>query len=258
MPTETLLLKVYNDYQLRLVENFLKPTFKGLKVKTEVYGVTQRGWVQIAISGEDENVALRYLAEEVGLCPMSLANIEKYSTIKGSITALGKSKDKLHVDIGISSPNIIDASIPLQILQAQLVDGRKIAFKKVVELFGFCENLPLTVKICNIDKEKNYVEATLSEEQLMQYRSWVKSLLDILIILGASLSEIKLALKLAKCSRDVLNIEFLGLFEHAVVCKFGTDAVGLIPKIGKNLQKASFSVFNPRKILSFTEECWIT
>jgi len=40
------------------------------------------------------------------------------------------------------------------------------------------------------------------------------------------------------------------MFEHAVLCKLGTDAAGLIPRMGKNLRKAVFSVFNPRKILA--------
>jgi hypothetical protein len=36
-----------------------------------------------------------------------------------------------------------------------------------------------------------------------------------------------------------------------VVCKLGTDAVGLIPKIGKNLGNAGFAVFSPGRILAF-------
>jgi len=43
----------------------------------------------------------------------------------------------------------------------------------------------------------------------------------------------------------------LGLFEHAIVCKLGTDAAGLIPKIGKKLWSAKFSVFSPKRIIEF-------
>jgi hypothetical protein len=39
------------------------------------------------------------------------------------------------------------------------------------------------------------------------------------------------------------------MFEHAVVCKLGTDAAGLIPKLGRILGRAVLSVFNPRRIL---------
>jgi len=251
MPTVTLLTKVYNNFQLKLVDKFLKSTLKGLRVETKIWGVTSRGWIQIAVSGEDENVALRYLADEMGLCPTYIEHVEKHSLIKGRITDLNKSKSQLFIDVGVFSPKIVDATIILQHLQAQLVDGRKVALKKFVELFGFYESLPLTVKISSINKEESRVEAMLSEKQLAQYRNWARSLLDRLIVLGAPLHEVKLALKMAGCNRDVVDIEPLGLFEYAVVCKLGTDATGLIPKIGKNLRKATFSIFNPKEILEF-------
>lgn len=251
MPTVTLLTKVYNNFQLKLIDKFLKSTLKGLKVETEICRVTPRGWVQITVSDEDEKVALRYLANEIGLCPTHLEHVEKFSTIKGRITALNKSRRELYIDIGVFSPNTVDAVIPLQHLQAQLVDGRKTSLKKLVELFGFCENLPLTVKIYSVDKENRSVEAMLSERQLTLYKDWAKSLLDRLIILGASFTEVMLAVKQTRCNRDVVNIETLGFFEHAIICKLGTDAVGLIPKIGKRLWNTNLGTFNPREILRF-------
>jgi len=251
MPTVTLLTKGYNDFQLKLVDKLLKSMLKGLNVEAEICGVTPRRWVQIAVSGEDEKVALRYLADEMGLCPTHLERVEKFSTIKGRITDLNKSRSELYVDVGVFSPNIVDTIIFLQRLQAQLVDGRETSLKKLAELFGFCETLPLNVKICSVDKENRRVEAMLSERQLTLYKGWAKSLLDRLIILGASFNEVMLAVKQTRCSRDVVDIETLGFFEHAIVCKLGTDAVGLIPKIGKRLWNANLSIFNPRKTLKF-------
>lgn len=256
MPTVTLLAKTYGGFHQEAFDKILKPMLKGLEVETKICGVTSRGWIQVAVSGEDENAALRYLADEIGLCPTYLSNVEKFSTMKGCVTALNKGKDKLYVDVGVFSPNTIDAAIPLQRLQAQLVDGRKFALKKLVELFGFCENLPLTVKVCGIDEENGQIEAMLSEKQLRTHEKWIKSLLDRLIILGAPVSQVRWALKTEKCNRDVIDIESLGLFEHALVCKLGTDARGLIPKIGKTLKNANLSVFTPRKILSFIGNCY--
>jgi len=254
MSSVTLLTKTYNNFQPKTIEKFLKPKLEGLRASTKICGVTSRGWVQIAISGEDETAALHYLANEIGLCPTDLKLVNKFSTIKGRVTALNKSKDAIYIDIGVSSPKIVDATIPLQHLQAQLVDGRKAALKKLTELFGFCENLPLHVKICDIDREKGYIEAMLSLNQLKQYEYWMKSLLDRLTILGASCEEVRFALKMAGCNRDVVGIEPLGIFEHYIVCKLGTDAAGLVPKIGKRLRNATFSIFNPREILGFLEK----
>jgi len=251
MPTVTLMTKVYDNFQLKFVSQFLKSTFKDLKVEIKICEVAPRGRVQIAVSGEDEKVALNYLADKIGLCPVHLQHINKYSQIKGSITSLNKSRNELYIDVGVFSPTIVDAIIPLHSLQSQLTEGRKVALKKIAELFGFCENLPLTVKILDVNKEKSRIEAIFSKMQIIRYRNWTKSLLDRLIILGASLYDVRVALKMAKCNRDVISIEPLGLFEYAIVCKLGTDAAGLIPKIGKNLRSVALTTFNPRKIIAF-------
>jgi len=249
MPIVTLSTKVYSDLQLKLIDKLLESMLKGLKVDTEIRGVTPRRWVRIEVSDEDEKVALHYIADEIGICPTLLKNVEKFSTLRGYVSSIDKKE--LRVDVGVFSPNTIDATVSLQHLQAQLADGRKIALKKLAELFGFCQNLPLTVKVHSVNKENSHIEAVLSEKQVTLYRSWTKSLLDRLIILGASSNEVMLALKQARCNRDVVDVEPLGLFEHAIVCKLGTDAKGLIPKIGKKLRNANFSIFNPRKILNF-------
>ncbi len=242
-----LLTKVYSDSLFVAIDEFLQFALKGLKVETKISGFTTRGWVQISVSGEDEKVALHYLAEEIGLCITRLEDVKKFAIVKGYVTSISKSKDKIYVDIGIHSPKNVDVAVPLQCLQAQLLDGKKAPLREIVGLFGFCENLPLSIKIFKIDKENYSIEALLSESQLGRYRHWKKSLLQRLIVLGASLEEIKLALKTAKCNRDIVEIEPLGLFEYAVTCKLGTDATGLIPKIGKNLRNATLAVFNPEK-----------
>jgi hypothetical protein len=251
MPAVTLLVKVYSSSQLEDVESNLKATLKGLKVEIKTLGTISHGWPQISISGEDETVAVRFLADEIGLCPTSLDNLERFSTTKGYITELDKSMNELYLDIGVFSPDNLCAVIPLQRLQTQLADGRKIALRKLSELYGLHENLPLTVKIVTMDKESSRVEAMLSEKQLKMYANWTKSLLDRLLVFGASLYEVQLALKNADCNRETIEIESLGTFEHAVVCKLGTDAAGLIPKIGRGLREAALGVYNPRRIIEF-------
>lgn len=223
---------------------------RGLKVETNMLGTDSLGWVHVSISGEDENVAVRYLADNIGLCPTGLENIKKYSTLRGYVTDPSKSKNELWVDVGVSSPSRVEAAVPLDRLQAQLGDGRKMALGKMAELFGFCENLPLHIRVTSADFEKRYIEAELSEKQQEQYAGWTRSLLDRLLILGASYSEVNSAIRKAEFNRDIVEVESLGMFEHAVLCKLGTDAAGLIPRMGKILRGAAFSVFNPRKILA--------
>jgi hypothetical protein len=113
--------------------------------------------------------------------------------------------------------------------------------------------LPLNIKIIRVNEEENRIEAELSAQQVEKYTVWQEALLDKLIVLGVALREVKDALEYAKLNRDIISVEPLGLFEHALTCKLGTDAAGLIPQIGRLLKNAKFAVFNPRKIRAFLE-----
>ncbi|NIU38915.1 DUF2110 family protein, partial [Candidatus Bathyarchaeota archaeon] len=147
MPTATLLEKVYGSFSPENFEPVFSSLCKGLKVELRVVGETNRGWVQIEVSGEDEVAALHFLDREMGLAPVSLDNLKKFSVIRGRVVFSGKSKKELRVDIGVFSPETYDAVIPLQRLQAQLADGKKLPLQRLVELFCLYDNLPLKVKI---------------------------------------------------------------------------------------------------------------
>jgi hypothetical protein len=249
MPTVTLLEKVYGSLSPETFEPVYSSLCKGLKVKLRVVGETNRGWVQIEVSGEDEIAALHFLDREKGLAPVSQDNLRKFSVIRGRVVFSGKSKNELYVDIGVFSPETCDAVIPLQRLQAQLADGKKLPLQRLVELFCLYDNLPLEVKIVqDLDPQKKRIEAELSEAQLSQITSWIRSSLDRLIVLGAFFSDVERAVKLSRHFRDVVKIESLGMLEHFALCKLGTDAVGLIPKLGRFLPDAVFVPFSPRKI----------
>ena len=253
MTTLTLLTKIYNANQLKQIDKTLKLSFEGLDVEAQILGTVVDGWVQIALSGEDEGIATSYLTKNMGLCPTSLDSVNKFSTLKGYVTNLKKSVEELSLDVGVFQPKSVRATVPLHRLQAQLVDGKKTALKKVAELWGLCENLPVSVKVVRVDKEESSIEAELSSWQLKKYKVWQESLLDRLIVLGLSLYEIRVTMEHAQLDRDVFDVEPLGMFEHALTCKLGTDAAGLIPKIGRNLKNARFAVFNPKRLREFLE-----
>jgi hypothetical protein len=258
MALVTLLTKARDNLQLSHVDRFLKSKFEGLRITTNVVGTTPSGWIRLTISGDDEKVALHYLNDQIGVCPTSLEHVERSFVTKGYLALENQSKYDLYVDIGVFFPDIIHARIPLQRLQAQLVDGRKMALQKLCALFGFREGLWLFIKIININSDERHVEAELSEKQLIQYRSWLNSLLDRLIIMGSTQREIEWAIRKAGLDRDVLGIQPFAFFEHSVACKLGTDAAGLIPKIGKILRNATFTIFDPRKIADFLEAPTLT
>jgi len=249
MPTVTLLEKVYGSFSPETFEQVFSSLCKGLKVKLRVVDETNRGWVQIEVSGEDEIAALHFLDREMGLAPVSLDNVEKFSVMQGRVVFSGKSEKELYVDIGVFSPEIHDAGLPLQRLQAQLADGKKLSLQRLVELFCLYENLPLKVKIVqDVDVQKNWFEAEMSEAQLSQFTSWLRSGFDRLIVLGAFLFDVERAVMTSKHLRDIIKIESLGILEHVILCKLGTDAVGLVPKLGRFLPDAVFVPFSSRKI----------
>jgi hypothetical protein len=248
MPTITLSARVFSKDQFKIVDKLVRSMMKDLKVEIETQ-LTSQKWIKATFSGEDEAVTLRYLEDRIGRCPVSIENVRRLSTVHGYIAS---SDDReLRVDIGVWSPRIYHAVIPLRYLQAQLVDGRKTALAKIAELFSLTKNMPLNIKIHDGQNVEGNFKAMLSEKQLSLFKEWLRSFLDRLVIIGASLNEVENGVRRARCVRDVLNIEPLGFFEHAVVCKLGTDAVGLIPKLGRRIRKARFSVFNPERIRDF-------
>jgi hypothetical protein len=249
MTALTLLTKIDNDSQLKQVAKALQVLLKGLEVEVKVLGAVAGGWVQISLSGEDEEIATNYVIKKVGLCPASFKNVKKFSTLKGYIRDVGK--NELTVDVGVFQPKIVPATVSLSHLQAALVDGRKVALRKIAELFGFCEGLPVSVKVKDLDEEDSRLDAELASKQVRKYAVWRESLLDRLLVLGAAFHEVEATLEHAKLDRDVIDVENLGLFEHAFTCKLGTDAAGLIPKIGRSLKSARFAVFNPKTLRRF-------
>ncbi len=252
MPVVTILEKVYAPFSPKMFEPAFTSLCEGLRVSVEVAGSTDRGWLQLDVSGEDETAALNFLDQRIGLAPVQADTLEKFSTLKGRLLPPNRSRVNLYVDVGIFSPQIIDAAISLRTLKAQLADGKKLPLKKLSEIFCFYEHFPLEVKVVDAPNvQKRHVEAKLSEAQLSYIAEWMRSYLDRLLVLGAKVSDVEDAIKRSKHSRDIIKIESLGLLEHAVECKLGTDAVGLIPKLGPFLSTATLVPFCPRKIREF-------
>jgi len=245
--------RICDSSQLADAQKTIATLLGGLVVETKIQWALPNRWVQVSFSGEDEGIASNYVAKELGFSPTSFEDVKRFTTLKGYVVNLEKNKEEVQVDMGIFQPKIVYAIVPLRHLQAQLVDGGKIALKKIVELYGFCEDLPLDIKIVRVDEEAKSVEAELSAEQVGKYVFWQESLLDRLIVIGSSLYDVKKILNREGLTRDVINIETLGMFEHVLTCKLGTDAAGLIPKIGRRLKTARFAIFNPKRLREFLE-----
>ncbi len=251
MTVYALLVKVNMPRQLKQIEEYLRSQFRDLDVVARILDIKSNKWVQIDLSGEDQAVAANYLAQEFGFCPVSLENVDKFVVLRGYITELGKDEMALFLDVGVLHPSLILVKLPLERLQAQLVEGEKVALKKIIDLFGLCDDLSLTVRITKVDVAERYLEAELADKQVDEYLNWEDSLLDKLIIIGSSPKEVNVVLDHTGLDRDIIAVESVGAFEQILTCKLGTDAAGLIPIIGKSVRNAKISVFSPRKIRQF-------
>lgn len=249
-----LLQKVSNIASLRVLGALLKSLCMGLRVELTSLSIAKTGWVKVSVSGDDEKAAVRFLEKEVGLAPVTCENVRRFSEIRGRVMASHSNLERITVDVGVFSPETVNAKVTLQRLQGQLVDGRKAALKRVVESFGLYEDFPLNIRI--LKKGNTGFEAELTEKQLNIYHRWVGSRLDRLLILGASDKAVRTAVRRAKVKRDVVKVESLSVMDHAVVCKLGTDAAGLVPKFGRHLSEASLHCFSPRRVLELVKDRW--
>ena len=250
MPTVTLLEKLYSSGSPETFEKLCSSLVSGLEVQLRFVGTTDRGWIQIDVSGEDETAALSLLGREAGLAPVSSDKLKKFSILNGKIVFSSKSENELYVDLGVFSPEVSDAVLSEKLLRAQLADGEELPLQKLVELFCLYDNVPLEVKIVQgVEDANRNVEACLSEAQISLFSRWVRCGFDRLIVLGSPFSGVERAVKLARHSRDIIKVESLGVLEQVVLCKLGTDAVGLIPKLGRYLKFAVLVPFSPKKIV---------
>lgn len=245
----TLFEKPYGSYSARSFETALKSLCQGLKVNIEVRGETAQGWIQVDLSGDDELVARQILLQQVGSAPATTAMISKFANVRGKIYRSEESTSALYVDIGVFTPDVYHAIVSSSTLRAQLADGKNVTLQHVAELYCLQDHMPLRIKILGeLDPAGCAWGAELSEAQLSLFSTWLKTNLDRLIVLGASRAEVEETVQRTGHSRDIVKVEPLGLLEHALECKLGTDAVGLVPKLGRRLRRASLLPFNPGRI----------
>jgi hypothetical protein len=251
----TLLVKASNLGQAKLVDELLKTQFAELDVEVEVLTNSANRWVRVELSGEDEAIATSYVNKEIGTCPTSLENAKNYPVLRGFVSKVDLGKQELVVDVGIFEPKIVLATVSLACLQTQLLDSRKADLKKIAENYGLVERSPLSIKhISLFAEEAEGLQAELSVDQVEKLHSWQQSLLDRLIVLGASKETIENVLERTRLTRDVIDIETLGMFEHALTCKLGTNAAGIVGIVGRYLRNSVFVVFNAKKSLDFLSE----
>ena len=247
----TLFVKAYNSNQLKQIDDLLQSQYEELDIKTTITANPQNKWVQLNLEGEDEAVATAYARKQIGVCPVNLDNVEEGAVLKGYIAKVDESHGQLIVDVGVYQPKVVTANISHVTLRDQFQAPKDATFGKIIEAYALAEGLPISVKIT---AKGEGLEAELAEEQIAKIRGWQQSLLDRLIVTRATKEMVDTALERTHMDRDVIEVEQLGFFEFALTCKLGTEARGLIPRVGRYMRYAVFVVFAARKAADFLGE----
>jgi hypothetical protein len=74
--------------------------------------------------------------------------------------------------------------------------------------------------------------------------------LDRVQVFDSYRHELELAIKRSHLERDVISVEPRTLTAQSVLCKLGTDAIGLIPKLGSLLKARELKPFIPKRIVA--------
>jgi hypothetical protein len=205
---------------------------KGLKVESDFS--LQGHWLRIRSRGEDAGAFLNLLKQEYGDATTSRLNLEKWDAVNGFVTGAGRIGYGVYIDIGIQQPAPKDALYPLHRMRAQLSDGEAKSSREILERNALVDSVPLKVVVTELEGENISVE--LADEAREQLVSWRKYPFDRVIVVGADKTRVENAVIASGLQSDIVKVEGLSMFVQSLICKIGTDAPGVIAKIGNRLR----------------------
>ncbi len=230
----------------RPVWNVLSRDARGLKVEWEISAPQQ--WLQVRVRGDDAEAFLNLLVEKYGEAPVQRSKIERWDVLPGFITGSGRVGFGVYVDVGILEPTKKDALYPLHRMRAQLADGVGKSSREIIYENGLADYFPVDVIVTELDGDKITVE--LADRTRDQLQQWKRLVFDRVITVGVDRDYAEKIVKTANLGLDVIKIETLSLLVHCLVCKFDTDAPGVIAKIGNRLRGVGLTAFRtPAKAL---------
>lgn len=198
--------------------------------------------------GDDSEVVSELVSRRLGLAQTELMGIENLGHYEGIIT--GQTATCLQIDIGIEKPRPLTIKVDLNTLRAQLCDGKALSMEEIVEHYCLFPSTRAAVRITNFEPESELAEGWLADSQLALFSNWISTRLDRIQVFDSSKREVEFAVRKANLDRDIISVERQTLTTQSVVCKLGTDAIGLIPKLGSILRRRELKPFLPKRIVS--------
>lgn len=235
------------DFQNQL-DTAIRKLIGNLSATATLSSFTDQGWTTLSVSGEDAEVVIELLSRTFGVASVNASKTELYGNYRGIVTSISSSG--IAVDIGIERPKPTFVNVKLSSLQAQLADGQKISSRRITEYYCIAPETPISIRVTLISPSE--IEGWLSDSQISLFSRWIVSGLERIQVFNCLPTQLDFAMRKAQLERDTVASEQLSLTVQSVLCKFGTNAIGLIPRIGSILRKSELKPFIPRRI---QEEC---
>jgi hypothetical protein len=233
--------KTAKDFKTQL-EKGLNELKGELTASVTLDGFSKNGWAQVAVTGEDSEILGELVANKFGRALTTHRELEVPGVYQASITNINTGG--MRCDIGLGNEDLA-YTISTGTLLAQLADGKEIQLRQLVECYCLYPGVKISIRTSRQDDK---IEPWLSDEYMAKLSGWVTSGLDRVLVFDCYKHEVESAILDAHLTRDVLTIEPVTLTVQAIKCKLGTDAVGLIPKLGRILRRQILRPFQPRKI----------
>ena len=218
-----------------------------LSASARLVGFSKNGWAKVAIDGADSEILSEIITREFGQAQVDIAHLELHANHMAIVKAVGTD---LQVDIGIEEPSPLGVNLGVRTLRAQLCDGRNLPCKEITECYCIQPGSALLVRIEHLERDTGRIEAWVADSQIELFSDWVASRLERIQVFDCTRRRVDLAIRRANLDRDVISVESSTLTTHSAVCKLGTDAIGLIPKLGGILRKSELKPFLPKRVLA--------
>ncbi len=219
---------------------------RGLDVKVQVEGATGNGFVRIGVQGTDSEVFTELIRRKLGIAPREFSEVEVDDNLKAYVSKIDLKRQTIEVEMGPVSTHV-KTVVAREGLVAQLCDGRDLPVDKIVGTYCIHEDVPVFVRITSIDRDRRRFEAWLSDDQIAQFDQWRRQRLHRIIAVGGFQDRLREAVRLSRVERDIAGMEELSLTAHSLICTLGTEAPGIIAKIGRYISDFRLHAFLPER-----------
>ena len=231
------------DFQSQL-QTAIRSIIGNLSATATFSSFTKEGWVTLSVTGEDTEVVTELLSQNLGTISEDASSGVLHGNYRGIVENLSASG--LEVDVGIERPRPALVSVKLSSLQAQLADGQKISTRRIADCYCILPQTPISVRVTH--SSLGEFEGWLADSQISHFSRWINSGLERIQVFNCLPTHLDFAIRKAQLERDIISSEQLSLTVQSMACKVGTNAIGLIPRVGSVLRKSELVPFIPRRI----------